>query len=297
MKILIIANPISTGGDAGKRAGQLTAILEQRGHRVEQYLTRFAGDGKERVSRATDGVDRIVIVGGDGTFNEVLNGIPTGFSIPVIQLPTGNANLLAHDLSLPRNPMDTANLLENGRIIMADTGTMNHLKFIMIASAGFDARVTEELKKIRTGRASNFSYVLPVLRTLRKRERTWFNVVVDDRVFARGQWVIVSKTRTYGSICEMAFDAGVATGVLDIIVLPGESAGASLLYFLMAKFSRITRLKNVGYLKGKKVTITAGGPIPMEVDGDFAGRYPEVTIELHPASLPLVVPRHYRGRT
>ncbi|MFZ5570362.1 MAG: diacylglycerol/lipid kinase family protein [Thermodesulfobacteriota bacterium] len=293
MKILIIANPIASGGDAGKRAERLSAILEQRGHRTELHLTRFAGDGRQRVARTTGDVDRIVIVGGDGTFNEVLNGIPEGCSIPVAQLPTGNANLLAHDLALPKEPLDTANLLENGRILMADTARMNRHKFIMIASAGFDARVTEELKKVRTGRASNFSYILPAFRALRNKERTSFTAVVDDRVFVKGQWVVVCKTRSYGAICEMAFDAGVDTGLLDIIVLPWENAGALLLYFLLAKFSRITRLSQVSYLKGKKVAITADAPIPMEVDGDFAGRFPEVIIEILPGCLPLMVPQHY----
>ncbi len=291
MNILIIANPIASGGDAGKRAGMLAAILNRRGHRAQTYLTRFAGDGKQRVSEiCRDAFDRIVVVGGDGTFNEIINGLPENISVPIAQLPTGNANLLGKDLCLPRTPAGTADLLESGRVIMADLAEMNGMKFIMIAGAGFDAKVTEALKAVRTGRVSNLSYALPVLRTLRSGARTMFHVVVDGCRHARGEIVLVCNVRSYGGICEMAFDAGVDTGNLDIVVLPKETAGSLAWYFFMARFSRITRIKGVTYLKGKQVTITADTPVPMQLDGDFAGRFPEVRISLKPNCLPIVAP-------
>ncbi len=290
MKILIIANPIASGGNAGKRSACLANILEKRGHKVEAYLTRFAGDGKDRVARVEDDLDRIVVVGGDGTFNEVLNGIPEDCSIPILQLPTGNANLLGQDLSLPQNPEETADLLENGRVISADSGTMNGLKFIMVTSAGFDAQVTEELKKVRTGKTSNLGYVLPVLRTLKAGSRALYTVLVDEQEQASGPWIVVSKVRSYGGICEMAYKAGASTGLLDIIVLPKADALSILFYFLWSKFSRIDKLKGVRYLQGRHIKISADAPIPMQIDGDFAGRHAEVDIQIKPAGIPLVVP-------
>lgn len=291
MNVLIIANPIASGGDAGKRAGILAAILKRRGHQAESYLTRFAGDGKQRVSAIRqDAFDRIVVVGGDGTFNEIISGLSEDISVPIVQLPTGNANLLGKDLCLPRTPAGTANLLENGRVIMADMVEMNGMKFIMIAGAGFDAKVTESLKAVRTGRVSNLSYAMPVLRTLRSSSHDPLNVMVDGRQQARGEIVLVCNVRSYGGICEMAFDAGVDSGCLDIVVLPKESAGSIAMYFFMARFNRITRLKGVSYLKGQQVTITADAPIPMQLDGDFAGRFPEVRISLKPNCLPILAP-------
>lgn len=291
MKILIIANPIASGGDAGKRAGILADILKRRGHQAEAYLTRFAGDGKQRVSAiGQDAFDRIAVVGGDGTFNEIISGLPENLSIPLVQLPTGNANLLAKDLRLPKSPAGTADLIENGRVIMADVAAMNGIKFIMIAGAGFDAKVTERLKAVRTGRVSNLSYAMPVLRTLRSDPRVMFHVKVDGRCQAKGEIVLVCNVRSYGGICEMAFDAGLDSGCLDIVVLPKESAFSIARYFFMARFSRITRLKGVTYLKGRQVTITSDTPVPMQVDGDFAGRFPEVQISLKPNCLPILAP-------
>lgn len=291
MNILIIANPIASGGDAGNRAGVLAALLKQRGHHAETHLTRFAGDGKQQVAGLSrNAFDRIVVVGGDGTFNEIINGLPEKISIPLVQLPTGNANLLAKDLCLPKTPAGAADLIENGRVIRADLAEMNGMKFIMIAGAGFDARVTEQLKAVRTGRVSNLSYALPVLRTLRDAQKSMFDVTVDGRYRARGEIVLVCNVRSYGGICEMAFDAGVDSEKLDVVVLPKESAGAVARYFFMARFSRITRLKGVCYFKGSRISISGDAPIPMQVDGDFAGRFPEVRITVKPACLPIIAP-------
>ena len=290
MNVLIVGNPIASGGSAEERIRRLTEILERRGHRVESYLTRFAGDGRAFVSTIGPGVDRVVIVGGDGTFNEILNGIPDDFSVPLLQLPTGNANLLGRDLSLPQTARGAANLLENGRVIRADVAVMNGIKFIMVAGAGFDARATEELKKVRKGKVSNFSYVLPLFRALRKRSGEPFSVVVDGKAPVTGAAVLVCNTRTYGGICEIAFDAGIDTRRLDIVVLPEEGLWPLIKVFAAAKFSRVTRIRGVQYLQGNRIEISSHTPIPMQVDGDFAGRYPQVVITLRPGCLSLVIP-------
>lgn len=289
MKILIVGNPIASGGGVEAKIRRLSARLEQRGHRVESYLTRFAGDGRRYIATAAAAFDRIVVVGGDGTFNEVLNGIPGNIEVPLLQLPTGNANLLARDLCLPRTVAGAAHLIENGRVIRADTAVMNGLKFIMVAGAGFDARVTEELKKIRKSGVGNLSYVMPIFRVLRNLPNSPLRVTVDRRHTAVGTAILVCNVRAYGGICEIAYNAGIATGRLDIVVLPEEGLWPLLKVVAMARISRVTRLHGVRYLQGTAVRITGGDPIPVQVDGDFTGRYPDIDISLKPASLPLVV--------
>lgn len=291
MKILIIANPIASGGDAGQRAKLLAAILKRRGHRPDIHLTRFAGDGRQRAAQLqARSFDRICVVGGDGTLNEIISGLGDTVSIPLLHLPTGNANLLARDLHLPKSPVRAARLLETGRLIHADVGEISGLKFIMIAGAGFDAKVTEQVAAVRTGRVSNLSYVLPVARVFRKSKESRFQVMVDDHRQAEGDIVLVCNVRSYGGICEIAHGAGVDSGVLDVVVLPEESPAAIARYFFMARFSRITRLKGVRYFQGTRITITSKSPIPLQLDGDFTGRFQEVRIALKPRLQPLIGP-------
>ncbi len=290
MNILIIGNPISSGGDGEGRVRSLESILKKRGHVVESHLTQCAGDGKNRISQVSPDVDSVVIVGGDGTVNEIINGIPDGFSIPILQMPTGNANLLGKDLQLPHRALEVADILEKGRVVMADVAQMNGKSFIMVAGAGFDARVTEEVKKIRQGRVSNLSYVMPIFRALKRPSHSRFEVVVDGTERARGAMVLVCNVRNFGGICEIAFDAGVNTGQLDIVVFPAVHLFSLLKYGLFSTFSRVTRLKGVKYLKGKTVEIDSISPIPVELDGDFNGWHHHVSIGLKPERVPLMVP-------
>jgi YegS/Rv2252/BmrU family lipid kinase len=291
MKITIIGNPISSGGDTGKRMAKLQRILEDRGHTVTPYLTRFAGDGRNEIARLSENMDRVVVVGGDGTFNEIVNGLPDRSSVPLLHFPSGNANLMGKDLGLPKNEEKVADLLENGKVVMADAGTMNGEKFIMVCGMGFDARVTEEVKKIRKGKVNNMTYVLPTFRALSTAENSVFRVTVDDDPSEYlGKAVIVANVRTYGGICEIAHKAGIATGVLDVVVLPEENAMAVVKYLIYAKFFKIDMLKNVTYLKARNIRIESGSPIPVELDGDFNGRHDRVDITVIPASVPLVVP-------
>ena len=291
MNVLIIGNPIASGGNSGQRMAALKNILESRGHQVHTYMTRFAGDGRNVIAGFSENMDRIVVVGGDGTFNEIINGLPDQSRAPILHFPTGNANLLGKDLALPRKASKVADLLENGKIIMADVGVMNGEKFIMVSGMGFDARVTEEVKKIRKGKVSNLTYVAPFFRALLNPSDAVYRVCVDDgTTVATGKAVIVANVRNYAGICEIAYQAGVDTGVLDIVVLPEDSLLSIARYLAWAKFGRIDRLNNVTYLKGRKVHIQSESPIPVELDGDFFGRHDTVEIRLLPAAVPLVAP-------
>jgi diacylglycerol kinase (ATP) len=290
MKIFIIGNPIASGGIAADKIKKLEDTLQKRGHHTETYLTRFAGDGKNKISNLPEGFDRIVVVGGDGTVNEIINGISDKVSPPILQLPTGNANLLQKDLKLPEKISKAVDLLENGKILNADIATMNGKRFIMVAGAGFDAQVTEELEKTRTGKVSNISYIKPALTVIQKNEKRLFTVKVDNNKTATGEIVLVCNIRNYAGICEIAWEADITSRCLDVVIIPRSnllSLGKALAY---AKFSRITKMPGVQYLKGKSIHIKADKPFPVQLDGDFAHHHAEVIIKLEPDTIPIIAP-------
>ncbi len=289
MNILIIANPVSSGADIRKTAHRLAGRLKERGHAPQIYLTRYRGDARHKMSRVDNTIDRVVVVGGDGTFNEVLNGIPRNLGIPITQLPTGNANLLGKDLNLPTRCSAMADLLENGKIVQADLAAMNDSKFIMVADVGFGARVTEEMKKIRRGKVNNFSYLVPICRALRDLPQI-YEVCVDETNYAKGAMVLVSNVRTYGGICTVADTAGIDTGVLDVVVLPQTRAQDLINYMAHIYFGKLHSVKGVKYLKGKKISIQCKDPVPVQLDGDFFGWHKDVNIELETTGYPILVP-------
>ena len=287
MHILIVGNPMASGGDALGLMEDLKMRLEKRGHGVTLYLTKYAGDGEGMMGRIPPAIDRVVIVGGDGTVNEIINGIPDNVSIPICQWPVGNANLLGKSLDLPDKAAEVADLVETGRVVMADVGVMNGRKFIMVAGAGFDARVTEEVKKVRKGKVSNLSYIIPIFKALGTRSR--YTVQVDDHPPVTGAVVLVFNVKNYAGLCELAVDAGVETRSLEVIVIPGDTLFSLAGYFLSSLLFRGRPLPGVSYFKGRHIRITAhGASVPVELDGDFNGRYGEVRIDLDTRKIPLV---------
>ncbi|WP_320042716.1 YegS/Rv2252/BmrU family lipid kinase [uncultured Desulfobacter sp.] len=292
MKVLLIGNPISSGGDTYKRIEILCDILQKGGHEVTTYLTRYAGDGKAHAFSLSRGIDRMVVVGGDGTLNEIINGLPADSSCPILHFPTGNANLLARDLKLPQKTAAIADLVEQGRIIQADTAVMNTHRFVMVAGIGFDARVTEELKKVRSGKINNLSYVRPIIRAAKTRTSHPLFVSIDNGVIkAKAAAVLVSNVKNYAGVCEMAYDAGICNGLLDVIIFPRENLLAMLSYLICARFKNITKIKDVIYVKAQKsILVQSEEPLPVQLDGDFHGRHHEVFIRNQPGTLRLIVP-------
>ena len=151
MRVLVIGNPVSGGGRSGRLLERLVRSLEQKGHAVDVFLTEGAGEARRRAEQLEAGADRLVVVGGDGTLNEVLNGLPDPSRIPLTQLATGTANLLAHDLRLPFSVSGMTRLLENGSVRRLDMGLARDRRFLLVVSAGFDAMVTHEVQANRSG--------------------------------------------------------------------------------------------------------------------------------------------------
>jgi len=285
MKILIIGNPISGKGKAYKKAKKLENILSTKGYAVTSYFTRFQGDAKQYLQRNRTRFNRVIVVGGDGTLNEVINGIPDNFSTPIAQVPTGNANLLGKEIGYPNKVKEVQRTVESGAIINVDIAYADNTKFLMVAGVGFDARVTEKIKKTRLGKISNFSYLKPIYHSLNKKNI--YNINVDGQEY-KGSSILVCNGRNYAGIVEIAYNANLSSGLLDVIIFPSDSLISILKYFITAKFFKITALPEVTYVQGVNVKIYSNEEFPLQVDGDFIGYFRHTNIGLHPEKIPFV---------
>lgn len=147
MRVSIIANPVAGVGKTTRHVERFTEILQSRGHDVEVLYTCEKGDGCEKARLVDEKAERLVIAGGDGTVNEVLNGLENPSLIPILHLPSGTANQLANHLGLPSRLPLVAQVLEDGNTRMLDMGVVGKHRFLLEVSAGFDAAVTEIIKK------------------------------------------------------------------------------------------------------------------------------------------------------
>ena len=289
MNILVICNPISGGGRAAKLTSKLRELLERRGHEVDSFLTSAAGDARRRASQVTPEIDRIVSVGGDGTLNEVLNGLEDPSRTPLTQLATGTANLLAHDLDLPYDAEGVSRLLEHGTIRRLDLGLVGDRRFLMVVSSGFDAMVTLEAQGNRTGPMNYARWLPSIVKVLREYEPPRFTVRVDDRDPIEGQLVIVSNVRNYGGLFTLADRAVCDSGFLDVCVLTRAALPGLMRALVSGLTGGLSRTEGVVYVHGTRIGITSDKPVPVEIDGDPFGTTP-IQVSLQPRHVPIVVP-------
>jgi YegS/Rv2252/BmrU family lipid kinase len=292
MRVLVVVNPIAGGGAASRGAERLVRLLEGRGHAVECFSARAPEEVGERVrKRESEGhLDRIVVAGGDGTVNDVLNGLEDPSRIPLAHLAYGTANMLARELGIPRAPEALAALVERGSCRRIDLGRAGSRRFLLVVSSGFDAMVTSAISRTRRGTLGYPGYLLPILGALRHYRAPHLSVEVDGAAPLAGALAIVSNIRNYGGIFSVADRARPDSGVLDVCVFGGERVRDLFRYLLAAGTRRVSRLPDLAYRTGRRIVIRAEEPTAVQIDGDYRGTTP-LAIEVEASVVPILVPR------
>jgi YegS/Rv2252/BmrU family lipid kinase len=289
VNVLVIGNPVAGTGKAGRRAERLVRLLERRGHAVEWRLTRRPGEARRHVGDLEGKVDCIVVAGGDGTVNEVVNGLADPAATPLTHMALGTANLLARELGIPRDPEALVEVVERGATRRIDLARVAQSRFLLVASSGFDAMVTERIQRSGKKPQRYSGYFVPLLRTLAEYRPPRLDVSVEAGEPLTGALVVVSNIRNYGGLFSIADRARCDSGHLDVCVFPRAEVRDLLRYARAARAARVSRLEGVEYRTGRRVRIASAEPVPVQVDGDHWGVTP-IDIDLEPSRVPILVP-------
>ena len=231
-------------------------------------------------------------MGGDGTLNEVVNGlVPLREPYPVTvgALMTGRGRDACRNLGLTRDPRRAARRLVEGRVVSLDVGLAQwpggHRYFLGWAGAGFDAVVAERAG----GRGGRLTYVRAVLTSLRDFRPVEMAVSLDGAAAWVGPAasVVVCNGASFGGGMRIAPGARPDDGLLDVVWL-GALGRLELARWLPTVYwgghlanPRIERRR------AARVRIDAGGPLPVQLDGELGAHTP-LDIELHPSAIRLL---------
>jgi YegS/Rv2252/BmrU family lipid kinase len=288
MNIRIIANPISGGGKGELQALALLKELESLNIIAEVTFTEKAGDGGELASDSN--LDCVVAVGGDGTINEIVNGMESRTALSI--LPMGTANVVARELGYTREPSHTAKAIADGKILSLDLIQMGDRKIILGAGAGLDAAITETVSRIRGKKSSYLKWIAPTIKTAFSYTFPPIRVTVDGEAISESaQYVIVGNCRNSAGLFPATPQAKMNDGFVDVCMFHKLSA------FKMAKLAvtvwnpNFINHKDIVYLKGKDVKLesVSGETVPLQVDGDPAGNLP-VEFKVLPQAVQVIIP-------
>jgi YegS/Rv2252/BmrU family lipid kinase len=267
--ICIIFNPTAKGERARKWAGEIKKYFPG----AEFHVTRKAGHAEElaRVA-ARAGCRRVVAVGGDGTINEVVNGI-AGSDATLGLLPLGTVNVFALELGIPSNLKAAAEIIMEGHYKKVDLARANDRYFVQLAGVGFDAETVQatdfEMKK----RIGPLSYVLAAAR-IAAQEPPTLTVKPSDGREEQGCFVLVGNGRYYGGPFEFFPGAKPDDGLLEVCVFKRRSHMDLLHYFQGILCRTHTKFEDVEYFQTRQLVVSANQQVPMEVDGELAGATP-----------------------
>lgn len=283
---LVIVNPIAGRGRGERCLGELKDRLMGLGFTVATAITGAPGDAREAAA-AAEGHDLVVVAGGDGTLNEVLNGLDA--DRPLALLPLGTGNVLAKELRLPRRVDRFCQMVARGRERLLDVATANGRRFVSMVGAGFDAEVAARLAARRKGTIRMWHYTGLIASCLASYGEPRIVVTVDGHAAAEARgFALVSNVRSYGGPFTITPQAKPDDGQLEVCILP---RGGLLRYIraMLAFMLRWTGASGASYLHGRSIGLSSETPVRYQVDGDPAGFLP-TTVQLSNRRVRFLVP-------
>jgi YegS/Rv2252/BmrU family lipid kinase len=272
-RICIIANPAARGVRA--RLEHLKRLTRN----VVIRTTRGPGDAEAQAERAVEaGFGTVVAAGGDGTVNEVVNGIGNA-PIALGILPMGTVNVLAMELGIPFDLVSAWKVIRAGKVRLIDEATANGHIFVQMAGIGLDAQIIQRNNRQVKQVLGPLSYLLTATQVAVERPPR-LRVSSEGHATVDGSFVLVGNGRLYGGPFPLFRDADMQDGLLDVYVFKYMNYLHLMRYFRGMLFGSLARFSDVTYFKSRRLLVEASLPVPMEADGELAGHSPvEFTVK------------------
>jgi YegS/Rv2252/BmrU family lipid kinase len=269
-KTITILNPAARSDKAIKLRERIHALSGG----VPMHLTSEAGDARQIAAQAVrDGVEVIIAAGGDGTLNEVINGIghaPVRLGI----LPVGTMNVFATEIGIPLGNLEAAwKVIEQGKVISVDLPRANDTHFIQLAGVGLDAEVVRKTTADSKRALGPLSYLLTLVQVAAHKPPHILLEAEGGRL-RKGSFALIGNGRLYGGPFPVFKRANLQDGLLDVLVFENQSHWDVVRYFQAIAFGTHAELPDVEYFQTSSLKVTSSGDVPVELDGEIAGMLP-----------------------
>lgn len=284
MPTCVIFNPAARGN----KARHFRRYLDEIGGRAALKATAAPGDARRLAAEAIrDGFNVIAAAGGDGTVNEVLNGIgdanafkSTRFGV----LPLGTVNVFARELKIPLRIEFAWEVLQRGREIKLDlpqvefsqNGSAKKLYFVQLAGAGMDARAIELVSWSHKKKIGPLAYIIAGLKALREKKpmvKATENSANGSKSF-EGELVLIGNGKLYGGPFDIFPQADLNDGLLDVCVFPRTDFGMMFSCIPSFLFRQKLPEKLVKRFRAESFELSSEIKASFQLDGEGIGHLP-----------------------
>jgi diacylglycerol kinase (ATP) len=286
---VIIGNPTSgSAGDEGYLEG-FADTLRAGGLTVEVLNTERPNHATELAAAA--GGRLVIAAGGDGTVNEVLNGLSEDATLGI--LPLGTANVLARELGLPLEPEGACERILTGAASRMDVGVAtddagNERRFACMAGIGFDAEVVGEVGSRLKRYLRSLAFPLVALKVFFQNDRPELRIKDGDTTHVV-QYAVVANGQYYGGDFETAEDASLTSGELQVVLVEkvGRLMRPDVLAHILAKKPLDRTMKSFASHGVRADSRGASRRVPVQIDGEVWGRLP-MSFRIEPAAVEVI---------
>lgn len=289
-KALIIVNPAARRLPPRSRLEAAVDTLGARGWSVDVAHTQHPGHATELAQQASaGGYDVAIACGGDGTINEVVNGL-AGSRTALAVIPGGTANVWAGEIGVPRDPVAAVRAVLAGTTRHVDLGRVNGRSFLLMVGIGFDGQAIRALSPALKRRLGAAAYVLAgVKEGLTFRGQPVLLDMDGEQLVVNLLLLVVGNTRNYGGVVNLTPRAYADDGLLDVCLFEGSTLRHMLLHLARGLTGRHVGAPRVTYRRVSRLEVSSDTRLWSQVDGELFAPTP-LLIEVTPRALPVKVP-------
>ena len=295
-KMLFIYNPRAGKAQIRSNLLDIIDIFVKAGYEVTAYPTQAAGDAVKAVKERRAGYDIVACSGGDGTLDEVVNGMmQCDERVPIGYVPAGSTNDFANSLGIPKNMIAAADVVVNGRDFACDIGSFNHDSFIYVAAFGLFTDVSYETKQDIKNVLGHAAYLLEGVKRL-PAVRSYALKITHDEEVIEGEFLYGMITNSYsvgGFRGITGRDVLLDDGLFEVMLVRRPNNPLDLNNIIRALVDKRVKSEHIYTFKTSRLAVESEEPLSWTLDGEFGGEHTKAVIENRQKVLRIRVPRDH----
>jgi len=290
---IVIANKRANWGSGRRKIRHAADLLRRWGYPFSFVMPKYPGHAKElAAAAAAQKVDSVIVIGGDGTLNEVVNGLlaPGNAHTPCLGIiPAGSSNDFSKSLGIPQDLEEACRIVVNGKTREVDAGQAGPHYFCSASCLGYFAEVAARSLHMK-GFGGSLRYTIPALSVIREMAAGWqMSVKADERMFDGGYAVLlVGNTPRFGGLT-MLPGARPDDGLLDCLLIEMAGKWEALQLIPLVYRQALDRHKRATRFQAESISVTLDHPSRVCDDGEvYADSVQSIEYRVHPRRLRII---------
>jgi YegS/Rv2252/BmrU family lipid kinase len=273
MRYALIVNPMARSGKTWDQLPKIKGYFKRKGIALDIHTTQKTGDGIHLAREASKHAEVVIAGGGDGTINEVLNGI-AGTNAALGIIPLGTTNVLALELNIPIEPIEACRHLTTKTPKLIDIGMINERYFLSWAGIGLHSRIIDDTDRAPLKKFFGaIAYAIAGTKAFFTYSPSRMSINADSKNYS-GYFVLVGNIKYYGGRFKVLPKAQSNDGLLDVVIFHQKSVLQNFKYTIAMGLGLHVNYDDVDYFQAKNIRVDSFEKALIHADAEMISTTP-----------------------